>query len=180
MSAFFDLSNHGTDVRREVLAGATTFVSAMYIIVVNPTILQVAGIPFAASLTATVLVSAFSSILMGLYTNNPLLVAPGMSLNSLFALAVAKGAGVDYATALGCVFWAGVIFLLLMAFDRKRRIITGVPRMLRLGIAGGIGLFIALLGLRSGGMIVNHESLGLLLLDALALALLCNLGRFGH
>lgn len=161
MTDFFDLRNHGTDLRREVLAGATTFASVMYIIVVNPAILQAAGMPFAASLTATVLVSAFASILMGLYTNNPLVVAPGMSLNSLFALAVAKGAGVDYATALGCVFWAGVIFLLLMAFDRKRRIITGVPRMLRLGIAGGIGLFIALLGLRSGGMIVTHETLGL-------------------
>jgi len=163
LADFFDLRNHGTDVRREVLAGATTFVSAMYIIVVNPAILTAAGMPFSASLTATVLVSAFSSILMGLYTNNPLLVAPGMSLNALFALAVAQGAGVDYATALGCVFWAGVLFLLLLVFDRKRRIIEGVPRMLRLGIAGGIGLFIALLGLRSGGLIVTHEELGLAL-----------------
>lgn len=161
MTDLFDLANHGTDVRREVLAGATTFVSVMYIIVVNPAVLQTTGMPFAASLTATVLVSAFSSIFMGLYTNNPLVVAPGMSLNSLFALAVAKGAGVDYAIALGCVFWAGVIFLLLLTFDRKRRLIAGVPRMLRLGIAGGIGLFIAMLGLRSGGLLVLHEAWGL-------------------
>ncbi len=163
MRDFFELRNHGTDAGREVLAGATTFVSAMYIIVVNPAILQTAGMPFAASLTATVLVSAFASILMGIYTNNPLLVAPGMSLNSLLALAVSRSEGVNYATALGCVFWAGVIFLLLLAFDRKRRIIEGVPRMLRLGMAGGIGLFIALIGLRSGGFIVTSRALGLAL-----------------
>jgi AGZA family xanthine/uracil permease-like MFS transporter len=160
---FFELGNHGTDARREVLAGATTFVSAMYIVLVNPAILQAAGMPYSASLTATVLVSAFSSILMGLYTNNPLLVAPGMSLNSLFALAVAKSEGVDYATALGCVFWAGVLFLLLMVIDKKRRVIAGMPRMLRLGMAGGIGLFIAILGLRSGGLIVPHQEHGLTL-----------------
>ena len=163
MRDFFELRNHGTDVRREVLAGATTFVSAMYIIVVNPAILGSAGMPFAASLTATVLVSAFASILMGLYTNNPLLVAPGMSLNSMLALAIVQEEGVSYATALGCVFWAGLFFLLLMVLDRKRRFIEGVPRMLRLGMAGGIGLFIAILGLRSGGLIVPHDELGLTL-----------------
>lgn len=163
MRSIFELQNHGTDLRREVLAGATTFVSAMYIVVVNASILETAGLPFSASLTATVVVAAFSSILMGLYTNSPLLVAPGMSLNSLFALAVARGQGVDYATALGCVFWAGVLFMLLMVFDRRRRIIRAVPRMLRLGMAGGIGLFIALLGLRSGGLIAAHAEKGLAL-----------------
>ena len=161
MKDFFDLTNHGTDSRREALAGATTFVSAMYIVVVNPAILQATGMPYSAALTATVLVSAFASIMMGLYTNNPLVVAPGMSLNSLFALAVARSQGVDFSIALGCVFWAGVIFFLLMVLDRKRRIMEGVPRMLRLGMAGGIGLFIALLGLRSGGLILPHPEAGL-------------------
>jgi AGZA family xanthine/uracil permease-like MFS transporter len=157
----FDLANHGTGPGREVLAGTTTFVAAMYIVVVNARVLEAGGLEFAASLTATVVVAAFASILMGLYTNNPLLVAPGMSLNSLFALAVARGQGVDYATALGCVFWAGVLFLLLMVLDRRRRVLRAVPRMLRLGMAGGIGLFIALLGLRSGGFIVTHPDQGL-------------------
>ena len=159
----FELRNHGTDVRREILAGATTFVSAMYIILVNPAILAHAGLSFSASLTATVLVSAFASIFMGLYANNPLLVAPGMSLNSMLALVISQQEGVDYATALGCVFWAGVLFMLLMFLDRGRRLIEGVPRMLRLGMAGGIGLFIAILGLRSGGLIIPHAELGLAL-----------------
>ncbi len=160
MRDIFELRNHGTDVRREILAGATTFVSAMYIILVNPAILASAGMPFSASLTATVLVSAFASALMGLYANNPLLVAPGMSLNSVLAMTISQQEGVDYATALGCVFWAGVIFALLMVLDRKRRFLEGVPRMLRLGMAGGIGLFIAILGLRSGGLVAPHPELG--------------------
>jgi len=158
---FFELRNHGTDTRREVLAGMTTFVASMYIILLNPAILQSAGMPYSASLTATVLVSAFSSILMGLYTNSPLLVAPGMSLNQLVAVAVTRAHGVGYETALGCVFYAGVIYLVLLSVDRRRRLIHGIPRMLRFGLAGGIGLFIALLGLGSGGFIVVGPEGGL-------------------
>lgn len=161
MTDYFDLRNHGTSYRREILAGVTTFVSAMYIIVVNPAILGQAGLPYNASLTATVLVSAFSSILMGIYTNSPLLVAPGMSLNSLLAHAVMRAEGVTYPVALGCVFYAGLIYLFLIAFDRRKRLINGVPRMLRLGLAGGIGLFIALLGMISGGFIVPGSGFGL-------------------
>lgn len=161
MRDFFELRNHGTDARREILAGATTFVSAMYIILVNPAILQSTGMGYNASLTATVLVSAFSSILMGVYTNTPMLVAPGMSLNVMLAHAVAGAEEVSYQTALGCVFWAGIIFLLLLLFDKRRRLISGVPPMLRYGLAGGIGLFIALLGLESGGFLVASRDLGL-------------------
>ncbi len=161
MTDYFELRNHGTDASREILAGVTTFVSAMYIILVNPAILASAGLPYNASLTATVLVSAFSSILMGLYTNSPLLVAPGMSLNLMLAQAVVRTQGASYETALGCVFYAGLIFLLLMVIDKRRRLILGVPRMLRFGLAGGIGLFIALLGLESGGFIAPVGELGL-------------------
>lgn len=161
MIDYFELRNHGTDIRREILAGATTFVASMYIILVNPAILESTGMPFNASLTATVLVSAFSSILMGIYTNNPLLVAPGMSLNHLMALAVSRTEGVTYQTALGCVFLAGLIYLLLLLVDRRRYLINGIPRMLRFGFAGGIGLFIALLGLEAGGFIVVGPEWGL-------------------
>ena len=163
MIDYFELRNHGTDARREILAGAATFAASMYIILVNPAILQSTGMPFNASLTATVLVSAFSSILMGLYTNSPLLVAPGMSLNHLLALAVSRVEGVDYQTALGCVFIAGLIYLLLLLIDRRRYLIGGIPRMLRFGFAGGIGLFIALLGLEAGGFIVMSREWGLAL-----------------
>ena len=152
---YFDLNNNGSDFKTEMIAGLTMFLAAMYIIVVNPAVLGIAGIPVNASLTATVMVSAFSCIMMGLYSNNPILVAPGMSLNVLIVSAIVKTEGVNYPTALGCVFYSGVIFLLLMLIDRRKRLISGVPRMLRYGLAGGIGLFIALIGLRSSGFIVG-------------------------
>ncbi len=155
LSDYFDLNNNGSDLKTEMIAGLTMFLAAMYIIVVNPAVLGIAGIPVNASLTATVMVSAFSCIMMGLYSNNPILVAPGMSLNVLIVSAIVKTEGVNYATALGCVFYSGVIFLLLMLIDRRKRLISGVPRMLRYGLAGGIGLFIALIGLRSSGFIVG-------------------------
>lgn len=155
---WFDLDNNGTDIRTEVLAGITTFAASMYIITVNPTILHAAGMPFNAALTATVLVSAFSSIMMGLYARNPLLVAPGMSLNSLMAVSVVQAEGVPWRTCLGCVFWAGVIFSLLIILDRKRRILLEVPPMLRFGLAGGIGLFIAMIGFEAAGFIAPMES----------------------
>ncbi len=163
MRDYFDMKNNGTDLRTEIIAGITTFLSSLYIIVVNPTILEAAGMPVDASITATVVVSAFSCFMMGLYSNNPLLVAPGMSLNHLFVSAIIKTEGVSYATALGCVFYSGIIFFLLLVLDRRRRLVSGVPKMLRYGLAGGIGLFIALLGLRSSGFLVGHPQGGFIL-----------------
>jgi AGZA family xanthine/uracil permease-like MFS transporter len=158
ISRGFDLYNNGTDIKTEVLAGATAFLATMYIILVNPAVLSEAGLPFGAVLTATVLVSAFSSILMGLYAKNPIVVAPGMSINYLFVYTVVEVEGVPWDKALGCVFWAGVIFLLLTVFDRRKIILEGVPPMLRYGFAGGIGLFIASLGFQSAGFVVPLES----------------------
>lgn len=160
MATFFDLHNNGTDVQTEVLAGVTTFLSGMYIVVVNPSILQAAGMPYNAVLTATVLVSAFTSILMGIYANNPILVAPGMSINQLFVYAVSRSEGVPYEVALGCVFNAGLVFLVLMIIDRKKLLLSAIPPMLRYGLAGGIGLFIAMIGLESAGFIVSSETGG--------------------
>lgn len=154
MRDFFDLKNNGTRFSTESAAGLTTFLAAMYIIVVNPAILAPAGFSKPAVLSSTILVSAFSSILMGLYSNNPLVVAPGMSLNHLFVAAVVRSETMPCQVALGCVFWAGMILLLLLAFDRRRRLLSGVPRMLRFGMAGGIGLFIATLGFGSAGFIL--------------------------
>lgn len=157
MRDFFDLKNNGTSAATEIAAGGTTFLSSMYIILVNPAILSQAGLPPAAVLTSTVLVSAFSSILMGLYSNNPLLIAPGMSLNHLFVAAVVRSETMTYQTALGCVFWAGIAFLALLICDPGHRLLSGVPRMLRFGMAGGIGLFIASLGFQSAGFIIIEE-----------------------
>ncbi len=174
---FFDLKNNGTHLRTEWSAGLTTFLAAMYIVVVNPAILSQAGMPYSAVLTSTVLVSAFSSILMGLYSNNPLLVAPGMSLNQLFVAVVVRFDAMSIQTALGCVFWAGILFLLLLILDRRQRLLAGVPRMLRFGMAGGIGLFIAMLGFMSVGFIVVESPgrLSLGVLDEVTLTFLAGL-----
>ena len=177
MRDFFELKNNGTGVLTELSAGLTTFLATMDIIVVNPSILSQAGLPHGAVLTSTVLVSAFSSILMGVYSNNPLVIAPGMSLNHLFVAAVVRSETMSYQSALGCVFWAGMIFLVLLTCDRRHRLLSGVPRMLRFGMAGGIGLFIATLGFQTAGfIIVEHPgTLSLGYLDATTLTFLAGL-----
>lgn len=149
---FFDLDNNGTGFRTEILAGLTTFLATMYIIFVNPAIVQAAGMPASGVMTATILVSALASIGMGLYARNPIVVAPGMSLNHLFAYSVVKVGGVPWETALGCVFWSGVLFFLLACCDRRKWLVNSIPRELRFGFAGGIGLFIALIGLETAGI----------------------------
>jgi len=160
MTDYFELTHNGTDVKTEVLAGVTTFLSGMYVIVVNPAILRGADMPYGAVLTATVIVSAFTSILMGLYTNNPILVAPGMGINQLFVYTVSRVESVPYEVALGCGFYAGLIFMVLMIIDRKKRLLSAIPPMLRYGLAGGIGLFIAMIGLESGGFIMSADTGG--------------------
>jgi adenine/guanine/hypoxanthine permease len=143
-----------TSNRVEVIAGCTTFLATMYIIVVNPSILKDAGMPFSGVLTATVLVSAFSSIAMGLYAKNPIVLAPGMGINAFFTFTVVIGMKVPWQTALGAVFWSGVLFFILSAFNIRTQILKAIPGPLRLGIAGGIGLFISFIGFKNAGFIV--------------------------
>jgi AGZA family xanthine/uracil permease-like MFS transporter len=114
--------------------------------------------PFSAVLTATVLVSAFSSIMMGVYAKNPIMLAPGMGLNAFFAYSVVQGMGVSWQTALGAVFWSGIIFLLLSVFNIRTQIVRAIPAPLRLGVAAGIGLFISLIGLVHGGFVAAHPA----------------------
>ncbi len=149
----FDLRANQTTVATEVLAGCTSFLATMYIIVVNPAILSKAGMAFPAVLTATVLVSAFASLAMGLYANNPIVLAPGMGMNAFFTYTVVLGGGVSWATALGAVFWAGVLFLVLSATNVRTRIVQAIPVQLRYGIAAGIGLFICLIGFANAGFV---------------------------
>jgi AGZA family xanthine/uracil permease-like MFS transporter len=142
----------------EIVAGASSFMATAYIIVVNPSVLSQAGMPFAAVLTATVLVSFFSSLMMGLYARNPILVAPGMGLNAFFTFSVVMGMHVAWPVALGAVFWAGVIFLLLSVFNIRTHIVKAIPLPLRYAITAGIGLFIALIGFVNAGFIVHHPA----------------------
>lgn len=143
-------------VRTEIVAGITSFMATMYIIVVNPNILSQAGIPFSAACTATVMVSFISTFLMGALAKNPIVVAPGMGLNAFFTFTIVLGGGHDWKTALGAVFISGVIFLLITLFKLREYLANAIPETLRYAIAAGIGLFIAFIGLKNAGIIVKH------------------------
>src|SRR6202167_3823177 len=154
LERFFQLEAHGTTVRTELLAGLTTFLTMAYIGVVNPVIRGAAGVPVAAVAVATCLASGFGSILMGLLSNYPLALAPGMGLNAYFTYTVVQGMGLPWQTALGCVFLSGLAFMLLTVAGVRQLIIRAVPRSLFAAVGGGIGLFIAFIGLRDAGIIV--------------------------
>src|ERR1017187_9212078 len=154
LERFFQLDAHGTTVRTELLAGLTTFMTMAYIVVVNPVILGAAGVPVAAVAGATCLASGFGCILMGLLSNYPLALAPGMGLNAYFTYTVVQGMGVPWQTALGAVFLSGVIFLLLTIGGIRQRLLGAIPHHLLAAVAGGMVLFIAFIGLRNAGIIV--------------------------
>lgn len=154
LELYFHFAEHGTTWRTELLAGLTTFVTMAYIIFVNPSILSETGMPIAAVTVATCLCAAFGSILMGALANYPLALAPGMGLNAYFTYTVVKGMGVPWPTALGAVFLSGIIFLLLTLGGIRQRLLAAIPYQLHAAVAGGIGLFIAFIGLRNAGLIV--------------------------
>jgi len=154
LERLFGLKAQGTDVRTEVLAGVTTFMTMAYIVVVNPTILGEAGMPVAAVAAATCLAAGFGSILMGLIANYPLALAPGMGLNAYFTYTVVKGMGVPWEVALGCVFLSGVAFLVLTLVGVRQMIVAAIPKPLFSAVAAGVGLFIAFIGLKEAGIIV--------------------------
>jgi len=151
---YFGFASHQTNWRTEILAGVTTFITMAYIIFVNPTILSRTGMPLAAVTTATCLCAAFGSILMGALANYPLALAPGMGLNAYFTYTVVLGMGVPWQTALGAVFLSGIIFLLLTFGGIRQKLLAAVPHQLHAAVAGGIGLFIAFIGLRNANIIV--------------------------
>jgi AGZA family xanthine/uracil permease-like MFS transporter len=150
----FGFAAHNTTWRTEILAGLTTFITMAYIIFVNPAILSQTGMPLAAVTTSTCLCAAIGSILMGALANYPLALAPGMGLNAYFTYTVVKGMGVPWQTALGAVFLSGVIFLLLTFGGIRQKLLSAIPHQLHSAVAGGIGLFIAFIGLRNSGIIV--------------------------
>ncbi len=173
---YFALTARGTSVRTELMAGLTTFLAMAYIVVVNPAILSSTGMPVAAVAAATCLIAGLASIMMGLVANQPLALAPGMGLNAYFAFTVVKGLGVPWQTALGCVFLSGVVFLILTLTGVRKLIVSAIPHPLLHAIAAGVGLFIAFLGLKDAGIIVNNPdttvALGALAQPAPAIALI--------
>jgi adenine/guanine/hypoxanthine permease len=145
-------------LKTEILAGVSTFLATMYIIVVNPAILSQAGMSFNGVLTATVLLSFFCSLMMGIYAKNPIVVAPGMGMNAFFTFTAVKGMGISWQVALGAVFWAGIIFLLLSIFNVRTQIVKAIPKQLRYAISAGIGLFITLIGFSNAKFIVPNPA----------------------
>jgi adenine/guanine/hypoxanthine permease len=158
LERIFALSAHGTNVRTEALAGATTFLTMAYIIAVNPSILSAAGLPVPAVAAATCLSAGIASIMMGLFANYPLALAPGMGLNAYFTYSVVLGMGVPWQTALGCVFISGVAFFLLTLAGVRQMILRAMPKPLLAATAAGIGLFIAFIGLKNAGLIVANPA----------------------
>ncbi|MCY4075111.1 MAG: NCS2 family permease [Acidobacteria bacterium] len=158
LERYFGLAQRGSDVRTEVTAGVTTFLTMAYIAFVNPQILSDAGMPFDAVFVATCVAAAFSSLVMGLLANYPIALAPGMGLNAFFAYGVVLGLGYDWEVALGAVFLAGLLFLALSVTPVRRRIIEAVPRALKLAIPAGIGLFLGILALQNAGIIQASEA----------------------
>jgi len=156
LEKLFKLQKNQISVKTEIIAGITTFLATMYIIVVNPAIVSVTGMPFSGLLTATVLVSAFSSIMMGVYANNPIVVAPGMGLNAFFTYTIVIGMDIKWEVALGAVFWSGVVFLLLSVFNIRVAIVKAIPKQIRYAVAAGIGLFITFIGFTKAGFIVHN------------------------
>lgn len=154
LTRIFDLEGHGTSVRTELFAGLTTFLTMAYIVAVNPLILGAAGMPIAGVAAATCLAAGFGSILMGLLSNYPLALAPGMGLNAYFTYTVVKTMGLPWQVALGCVFLSAVAFLLLTLSGVRQLIMNAIPRSLFAAVSGGIGLFIAFIGLKNAGIVV--------------------------
>ena len=176
LERYFEFAALATNWRTEILAGFTTFITMAYIVVVNPSIMAAAGMPIAGAAAATCLAAGFGSILMGLFSNYPLALAPGMGLNAYFTYTVVKGLGVPWETALGCVFLSGLAFLVLTLAGVRQLIVGAIPRSLFSAVAGGIGLFIAFIGLKDAGVIVSAPAttvaLGDLTAPTAALALL--------
>ena len=158
LERLFQLKAHGTDVRTEVLAGLTTFLTMAYIVFVNPEILGSAGMPREAVFTATCLAAAIGSAIMGLYANYPIALAPGMGLNAYFAFVVVGTLGYSWQTALGAVFISGCLFLIVSALRIREWIIDAIPASLKFAISAGVGFFLALIGLKNAGLVAAHPA----------------------
>ena len=158
LERLFHLRENGTTVRIEAVAGVTTFLTMAYIIFVNPVILADAGMDRGAVFVATCVAAAIGSLIMGLYANYPIAVAPGMGLNAYFTYGVVLGMGYSWQIALGAVFLSGVLFLILSILPIREAIINAIPYGLKLSISAGIGLFLAIIGLKNAGIIADHPA----------------------
>ena len=168
LSSYFKLAEHGATVRTEILAGITTFLTMAYITFVNPLILSDAGMDFGAVFVATCLAAAIGTLVMGLYANYPIALAPGMGLNAYFTYGVVQGMGHAWQVALGAVFISGLLFIVLSLLPIRAWLINAIPRGLKLAISAGIGLFLAVIALKNAGVVVDHPATLITLGDPLS------------
>jgi adenine/guanine/hypoxanthine permease len=153
----FDLTKHNTNLKTEIIAGFTTFLTMVYIIVVNPVVLSDAGVPFSQVFTATIIATVIGTLWMALFANYPIAIAPGMGLNAYFAYSVVGSHdNISYEAAFSAVFVAGILFVILSLTPFRSKLIEAIPENLKHGITAGIGLFIAFIGMRLTGIIQAH------------------------
>ncbi len=157
LERIFKLSENKTNVRTEIVAGITTFLTMAYIIFVNPDILKAAKMPFGAVFVATCVAAAIGCFLMAFLANYPIALAPGMGLNAYFAFGVVGGMGYSWQVALGCVFISGVIFFIISVLPIREWIVNAIPKSLKMAIAAGIGLFLALIAFKNAGIVAGHQ-----------------------
>jgi len=154
----FELSQHATTVKTEVIAGLTTFAAMSYILIVNPSILGMSGMPVAGLITVTALAACLGTLLMAWLTNYPVALAPGMGLNAFFAFTICLSREIPWEAALGIVFYNGILFVLLTLSGLRQKIADAIPAALKIGVQCGIGLFIAFIGLKNAGLIVDSPA----------------------
>ena len=155
---FFHLKSNGTSVKQELLAGFTTFITMAYIIFVNPHMMSASGMDYGASFVGTCLAAALACIVMGLYSNWPVALAPGMGLNAFFTYTVVGEMGYSWEVALGAVFLAGILFVIMSVTPLRKWMLESIPLNLRIAMGSGVGLFIGFIGLKSGGIIIANEA----------------------
>ncbi|MEP4890539.1 MAG: NCS2 family permease [Aliiglaciecola sp.] len=158
LERFFSLSEHSTNFKTECIAGLTTFAAMSYVLVVNPSILSASGMPVAGLITVTALAACIGTLLMAFMTNYPIAMAPGMGLNAFFAFTICITREVPWEAALGIVFWNGILFVLLSLLGIRKKIADSIPAALKIGVQCGIGLFIAFIGLKNAGLIIDNPA----------------------
>ena len=176
LEKIFNLKTNNTSLKREILAGITTFVTMSYIIFVNPQMMAESGMDYGASFVGTCIAASLACFFMGLYANWPVGLAPGMGLNAFFTYTVVGGMGYPWEIALGAVFWSGILFTIMSITPLRKWMLEGIPLNLRIAMGSGVGLFIGLIGLKSGGIISGNKatllSLGDLSAESTLLAIL--------
>jgi AGZA family xanthine/uracil permease-like MFS transporter len=155
---FFKLKEKGTNLKTEFIAGLTTFAAMSYVLVVNPSILGAGGMPIEGLITVTAIAACLGTLLMAFMTNYPIAMAPGMGLNAFFAFTICLTREIPWDAALGIVFWNGILFLLLSVTGVRTKIAEAIPAALKIGVQCGIGLFIAFIGLKNAGLVVDNPA----------------------